>query len=149
CTHSITRTWTATDACGNTATTSQTVSFTRDTQAPTITVTNTSALNCNPTATDIAGAFGAATVSDNCSTGLTASFVEGAETGSGCTHSVTRTWTATDACGNTATTSQTVTFTRDTQAPTITVTSTSTLNCNPTASDIAGAFGTATVSDNC
>src|SRR5207247_7011620 len=138
-----------TDACGNTATTSQTISFTRDTQAPTITVTASTPVNCNPTSSDITAAFGTATVSDNCSTGLTASFTDGAETGTGCTHFVTRTWTATDGCGNTATTSQTISFTRDTQAPTITVTASTPVNCNPTSSDIAAAFGTATVSDNC
>src|SRR5678816_4774346 len=69
---------------------------------------------CNPTAAQINAAFGTASVTDNCSTGLTATFSDGAEVpGSGCSVSITRTWTVSDACGNTGTQTQTITFTRD------------------------------------
>jgi gliding motility-associated-like protein len=149
CTFSVTKTWTVTDACGNTGTATQTITFTRDTQVPVITLTPAGTLQCNPSSSDIAGAFGTASVTDNCSSGLTATGTLGTETGSGCTFSVTKTWTVTDACGNTGTASQTVTFTRDTQVPIIILTPAGTLQCNPTASDIAGAFGTASVTDNC
>ncbi|WP_205514036.1 beta strand repeat-containing protein, partial [Longitalea arenae] len=149
CDRSITRTWTVTDACGNTATQTQTITFTRDTEAPVITLTASTALVCNPTADQIAAAFGTASVTDNCSTGLTATFTDGAETGTGCDRSITRTWTVTDACGNTATQTQTITFTRDTEAPVITLTASTAVICNPTADQIAAAFGTASVTDNC
>src|SRR5439155_17155575 len=149
CNFSLTRTWTATDGCGNSSTTSQTINFTRDVEAPVITVTASATVPCNPTSAQITAAFGTASVTDNCSTGLTASFVDGAETGSGCNFSLTRTWTATDGCGNTSTTSQTINFTRDTQAPVITVTASATAPCNPTSAQITAAFGTASVTDNC
>ncbi|MBL0337512.1 MAG: hypothetical protein IPP73_20000 [Chitinophagaceae bacterium] len=71
------------------------------------------------------------------------------EVGSGCSFSLTRTWTVTDACGNIGTTTQTITFTRDTQAPVITVTPSTPVGCNPTAAAITAAFGTASVTDNC
>jgi PKD domain len=58
-------------------------------------------------------------VSDNCSTGLTATGTVGAETGSGCSYSTTKSWTVTDNCGNIGTASQTVTYTRDTEFPVI------------------------------
>src|SRR5439155_13945877 len=130
-------------------TASQTVTFTRDTETPQISLEGATALPCNPTTADVAAAFGDATVSDNCSSGLVASGTEGAEQGTGCTRSVTKSWTVTDGCGNTGTASQTVTFTRDTQAPQITLAAASPLSCNPTADDISAAFGGATVSDNC
>ncbi|WP_205514704.1 HYR-like domain-containing protein, partial [Longitalea arenae] len=149
CDRSITRTWTVTDACGNTTTQTQTITFTRDTEAPVITLTASTAVICNPTADQIAAAFGTASVTDNCSTGLTATFTDGAETGTGCDRSITRTWTVTDACGNTATQTQTITFTRDTEAPVITLTASTAVICNPTADQIAAAFGTASVTDNC
>ncbi|MBL0337514.1 MAG: hypothetical protein IPP73_20010 [Chitinophagaceae bacterium] len=145
----ITRTWTVTDACGNIGTTTQTITFTRDTQVPVITVTPSSPVGCNPAAAAITTAFGTASVTDNCSTGLTATFTDGPEVGSGCSFSVTRTWTVTDACGNIGTASQTITFTRDAQAPVITVTPSSLVGCNPTAAAITAAFGTASVTDNC
>ena len=54
------------------------MSFKRDTTAPVITVAASSTLACNPTAADIAAAFGAASVSDNCSVGLVATGTVGA-----------------------------------------------------------------------
>src|SRR5207244_2978295 len=114
---SVTKTWTVTDNCGKTGINSQTVYFTRDTALPVITLAAASALPCNPTAAQIAAAFGSASVSDNCSSGLVASGTVGAEQGTGCSRSVTKTWTVTDNCGKTGINSQTVYFTRDTEAP--------------------------------
>src|SRR2546430_8318917 len=96
---------------------SQTVTFARDTTAPVITLANASALGCNPTDAQIAAAFGAATVTDNCSSRLAASGTIAAEQCNGCNRSVTKSWTVTDGCGNVGTASQTVTFTRGTTAP--------------------------------
>src|SRR5206468_12262475 len=80
---------------------------------------------------------------------LTSPTRRSSDIGSGCTFSTTKSWTVTDACGNTGTASQTVTYTRDTDAPVITLAAASSLSCNPDASQIAAAFGGATVSDNC
>src|SRR5205814_2177184 len=98
-----------------------TVTFTRDTADPVTTLGAATTVPCNPTDAQIAAAFGAATVNDNCSSGLTAAGTLGAEQGTGCTRTVTKSWTVTDGCGNTGTASQTLTFTRDTANPVITL----------------------------
>src|SRR5206468_2311415 len=97
----------------------------------------------------VAAAFGTASVTDNCSTGLTATGTIQAEVVSGCNVSVTKNWTVTDACNNTGTATQTVTFVRDNTAPVITLTASTALNCNGTPANVAAAFGTASVTDNC
>src|SRR6185369_10607871 len=126
-------------------TNSQTVTYTRDVIKPTITITASGTPPCNPTQDQINAAFGTASVTDNCSSNLTATGVVGAETGSGCTFSTTKTWTVTDNCGNTQTNSQTATYTRDVIKPTITITNPGTPPCNPTQDQINAAFGTASV----
>src|SRR5438094_627866 len=146
------RTWNVSDACGNAATSvSRTVTWTADTQAPVITATGTTlALGCNPSASDINAALGTATATDNCSVG-TPTARDSAVTSSGCGRSQMRTWNVSDACGNAAASvSRTVTWTADTQVPVITATGTTlALGCNPSASDINAALGTATATDNC
>src|SRR5438094_140841 len=146
------RTWNVSDSCGNAATSvSRTVTWTADTQAPVITATGTTlALGCSPSASDINAALGTATATDNCTVG-TPTASDSAVTSSGCARSQTRTWNVSDACGNAATSvSRTVTWTVDTQAPVITATGTTlALGCNPSASDINAALGTATAIDNC
>ena len=140
-----------TSNCG-TATCSRTFTVTADVTAPVITLGSATTLSCNPTTDQINAAFGSASVTDNCSTGLTASGTVGAEvnSGTGCNNTtVTKSWTVTDACGNTGTASQTVTFTRDLTAPVITLTAASSLGCNPTTAQIDAAFGSASVTDNC
>src|SRR5216117_728439 len=150
CLRSQTRTFTATDGCSNTATTSRTATWTADLTAPVITATGAATtLNCNPVASDINAALGTATATDACGT-PTVTSSDGAVQSSGCLRSQTRTFTATDGCGNTATTSRTATWTEDIIAPTITATgAAATLNCNPVASDINAALGTATATDGC
>jgi hypothetical protein len=149
CSFSTTKTWTVTDNCGNTQTATQTVNYTRDVVKPTIVVATAGSLPCNPTTAQIAAAFGGATVSDNCSTGLTATGSVGVESGTGCIRTVVKTWNVTDGCGNTQTATQTVTFTRDTEVPVISLAPATALGCNPTSAQIAAAFGGATVTDNC
>jgi hypothetical protein len=62
----------------------------------------------------------------------------------------TRTFVATDACGNTATASTTVTWTSAPNPPTIIITgAVATLGCNPSASDISAALGSATATAAC
>src|SRR5439155_6866703 len=115
CTKTVTRTWNAIDACGNTSTTrSQTITI-RDTQAPTIGSAGSNAtIECTATPT-----FTAPTASD-ANKGATVQPVRADVTGgTSCARTVTRTWNAIDDCGNTSTTrSQTITL-RDTQVPTI------------------------------
>ncbi|MDH4035252.1 MAG: T9SS type A sorting domain-containing protein, partial [candidate division Zixibacteria bacterium] len=138
--YSVTRTWTATDACGNTATASQTITVV-DNTAPVITgVGGPETIECpaepvfsNPSATD---ACGPADLGYNDVTTPGACPQE---------YSITRTWTATDDCGNASTASQTITVV-DNTAPVITgVGGPETIECpaepqfsNPSATDACG-----------
>jgi hypothetical protein len=149
CLRSQTRTWTATDACGNTSTASRTATWTSDLTAPTITATGGSlTLGCNPSGATIDGALGSASATDACSTPTT-TFSDGATTSDGCSRGRTRTFTAVDACGNTASTSRTAIWTADLTGPTITTTGTGVNLCNPSSAAIDAALGTATATDAC
>jgi hypothetical protein len=108
--YKLIRTWTATDACGNSATTSQTISV-GDTEAPTlvafpldITVECGGLVPNAPTlrATDV------------CDVNPTVRMVEARQNGT-CSdnYTLTRTWTATDACGNSNVKTQTITVKDD------------------------------------
>jgi hypothetical protein len=145
CTVSITKNWTVTDICGNIGTNSQTVTFTRDTTNPVIAIAAATPLSCNPSAANINSAFGTATVTDNCSLGLSATSTTAAEINtSGCTYSTTRTWTVTDNCGNIGTNSQTVTYTKDNTLPVLVgVPTNTTAQCNalPVAATVTATDG--------
>jgi hypothetical protein len=132
-----TRTWKATDACGNVAQCSQTVTV-NDTTAPTLICVANKTVQCGsawtfdaPSAADIGGT-NTITILRTVTNALC-----------GETFSATRTWKATDACGNVSQCSQTVTVI-DTTAPTI--------NCVGNKTVEAGApwtFDTPTASDGC
>ena len=82
--------------------------------------------------------------------GNQSTFNDATATTAGCTVTQIRTFTAIDACGNSATASRTVTWTSDLTPPVITPTgTTNTLACNPTAAEINAALGTATATDVC
>ena len=126
CPITITRTYTVTDACGNSSTAQQTITI-DDTTAPTVTGTLTpiSVEGCTaadrPAATlTLAYLRGAGlTITDACGDGgLTVTSSDGAPSGS-CPITITRTYTVTDACGNSSTAQQTITI-DDTTAPTVT-----------------------------
>jgi len=150
CSRSLTRTFTATDECGNTATKSRTVTWTEDNTPPQINANGTTlALGCNPLASDIDAALGTASATDGCGT-TTITPTDGDIITSSCSRSRTRTFTVVDGCGNTNSTSRTVTWTEDNIPPTFTSTFTTvTLGCNPLASDITGALGSASATDAC
>ncbi len=102
----VTRTFTATDACGNTATASQVVTVV-DTEAPTfVGVPADVSLTCGqalPTAMP--------TVTDACDAAPTVTVVEVRTSGPTANdYTVTRLFTATDACGNEAFAQQVVTY---------------------------------------
>jgi ribosomal protein S26 len=110
--YTVTRTWTVTDACANTATASQIITV-RDITPPTIGAAGANAtIDCPATPN-----FTAPTVSDACgATTLTFADVTAAGHVPG-NYTLTRTWTVTDACANTATASQVITV-RDITPPT-------------------------------
>ena len=103
--YTITRTWTARDACNNTSTASQTITV-RDINSPMLmNVPNNTTLSCEaalPSATGV-------TAMDNCDAAPRVTFAD-VRTAGYCPQSYTiaRTWTATDACSNSATASQVI-----------------------------------------
>ena len=113
--YSITRTWTATDDCGNTATASQTITV-EDNTAPVITgVDPDTTIYCADPMV-----FSDPVATDDCDPNPVITFNDVTTPGN-CPqeYSVTRTWTATDACGNSSTAAQTINVVDDT-APVIT-----------------------------
>jgi hypothetical protein len=83
-----------------------------------ITATGTAtSLGCNPTASDIDAALGTATATDACSS-VTVTATDGAVSTTNCSSSQTRIFTAVDGCGNSATSSRTITWTTCQTTPT-------------------------------
>ncbi|MDX1446881.1 gliding motility-associated C-terminal domain-containing protein, partial [Lishizhenia sp.] len=112
--YTLTRTWTATDDCGNVLTHVQTVTV-QDTTAPLFVevLPIDTTVNC-----DAIPAAVTLTATDNCSTAYV-NYQESTTAGN-CTNTyvLTRTWVATDDCGNTSTHIQTVNV-QDTTLPEI------------------------------
>ncbi|MFT5859653.1 MAG: gliding motility-associated-like protein, partial [Flavobacteriaceae bacterium] len=113
CPETITRTWTFTDACGNNATETQTITV-QDTQVPVFSAPPAAlTVECVgdvPLMTDLGW-------TDNCDGAGNVTGADGALIGGACGGTITRTWTYTDACGNNATVTQTITV-DDTTLPT-------------------------------
>ncbi|MEQ1743809.1 MAG: choice-of-anchor Q domain-containing protein [Saprospiraceae bacterium] len=141
--YTITRQWTATDACGNTKTATQRITVV-DTQKPNFTGTPANiTVQCSaipnpatPTATDNCDAVVAITYNGQTTTAGTCANA----------YTLTRTWTATDNCGNTRTITQRIAvvdngkpvFTSFPENTTITCNETPPAVGNPTASDGCG-----------
>lgn len=98
------RAWSAIDDCGNLGTTKQRI-FVQDTEGPVFTfVPDDQVVDCP----DDIQVTGEAEAEDACGGMVTITF-EDDMTGSGCGMAMTRTWIATDECGNMTTATQTVT----------------------------------------
>ncbi|MDP7743887.1 MAG: gliding motility-associated C-terminal domain-containing protein, partial [Lentisphaeria bacterium] len=155
----ITRTWTATDDCGNASSCDQVVTVVDD-EAPAITCPANSTVECMPSAgtadclgglATIAastglGVTGSATATDNCGTPAI-DFSDSVAAGS-CPQEkeITRTWTATDDCGNSSDCDQAITVVDD-EAPAITCPASVTVNCEDDSSSTG--TGSASATDNC
>lgn len=111
-TYTLTRTWTATDLCGNTKSASQVIQV-RDIVAPVLVATpaNTT-VSC-----ENIPAVPAVTATDNCDPAPAVVYAQTRINGT-CAYRYTlnRTWTATDACGNSSAYTQTI-FVLDNTAP--------------------------------
>ncbi len=140
----IQRTWTATDACGNTTTCVQTIAV-DDNTPPTITCPADVSAECSGGSDP--GDTGVATATDNCDSAPNIDFTDVTVDGA-CPQGVniTRTWIATDACGNTSTCVQIILL-DDIQGPTITCPTDVTIECTDS-SDPANT-GSASATDNC
>jgi len=155
--YQITRTWTATDPCGNATNCVQMITV-EDTNPPMITCPISLTIQCD--ADTSPANTGAATATDNCAAVaevvITSSDVS-TQTASGCgqyDYQITRTWTATDPCGNATNCVQVITV-EDSTPPVIACPANMTnLVCNtdpiPDATSSAGfiAIG-GTIADNC
>jgi hypothetical protein len=136
----VTRTWTATDADGNSSTASQTVTVI-DTISPEISCPPDASVEClgdiDPSNT------GSATGSDSCGS-VTISHNDTLMSGASC--QIERVWTAADWCGNETDCKQVITLT-DHEAPVITCPDSVEFEC-PADTD-SDAAGSATATDNC
>ncbi|MFV5695700.1 T9SS type A sorting domain-containing protein, partial [Flavobacterium sp. LB3P122] len=146
CLRSQTRTWNVTDACGNAAIpVSRTTTWTVDLVAPIIiALPVVSTINC-----PVLPAFAQATATDNCAV-ASLTFADVTTPGN-CpgNYSLTRTWTATDDCGNHSSASQTINV-HDNTAPVIECPANKVINSGdiPSAECVdLGGGGVATVDD--
>jgi len=146
CSRSMTRTWRATDACGNTATCGQLINWTQDNTPPVFTGSYADVnLGCNPA--NPGGSLGSASASDACGA-VTITQTDGSITSDVCSRSQTRTFTARDACNNTSSTSRTVRWIADPTPPVFTGSYADVnLGCNPANPD--GSLGSASATDGC
>jgi len=112
CGGTVTRTWIYTDACGNTSSTTQTITI-NDTQNP---VFAAAPANVTVECTGDVPAMTSLGWTDNCDGSGTVTGTDGPLVGGTCGGTITRTWTYTDACGNVSSTTQTITI-NDTQNP--------------------------------
>ncbi|MEZ4797819.1 MAG: T9SS type A sorting domain-containing protein [Flavobacteriaceae bacterium] len=94
--YTLTRTWTATDNCGNSTTLSQIITVV-DTTAPELTIPADETVEC-----DAVPGIGEASATDNCDTDVTVVFVDEKREDGDCADSylLFRVWKATDNCGN-------------------------------------------------
>jgi hypothetical protein len=140
----ITRTWTATDACGNTATAQQIISV-GDTQLAVLSVPPSVTISCSQSSAP--AQTGQATAVDACDANPSVTYADQVTPGICPQEStIVRTWTATDACGNTVSNTQTITVVDDTP-PTLTVPADVTLDCSNSGGTASA--GTATAVDAC
>ena len=107
CAEVITRTYKVEDACGNATEVDQIINV-NDVTAPTITCPPLAVVNCEGDTSPEATGF--ATATDNCDANVAITYQDATVPTTGCaaTATITRTWTATDDCGNSSTCDQTI-----------------------------------------
>ena len=140
CPVTLTRTWTVVDDCGNVTTCDQIITV-EDSKPPTLICPPDTTLGCGELADT--SATGVAVAIDSCSS-VTVTYSDEIE--GGCSQSVTRTWTATDSCGNSATCVQVISVVDD-SPPVITCPADLTVGC--TESTDTSSTGSATATDDC
>lgn len=155
-TYTITRTWSLADRCGNSAADQVQTIIVTDNTAPTFTRLADVVLYKDAACivdSSPAGAAGDVTdESDNCSTGLNATYSDVVENNCEGTYTITRTWSLVDNCGNAAASQVQIITVRDNTAPTFTrpadITIYTDANCSYDAS-LAMTGDVTNESDNC
>lgn len=129
---SITRTWTATDNCGNSSSCSATITV-QDTIAPTIACPSNVIVECSESTLPNSTIPGMPFVVDSCDAQPMVTFSDVTVGSQTCTaeFTITRTFTATDICGNSSTCSQTISV-EDNTPPDLTCPVDLTLSCMDT-----------------
>ncbi|SDS28819.1 gliding motility-associated C-terminal domain-containing protein [Formosa sp. Hel1_31_208] len=143
-THIYTRTWTATDECGNSVSENQIITVV-DTTEPTLSVPADTTIECTESADP--AETGSATASDTCGN-ATVTYADTSVPGCGNTQTITRTWTATDECGNSVSIDQIITVV-DATPPTFTVPADITIECDQDPSDLTLTGDVTDEADNC
>ncbi len=146
CDNVITRTWTATDSCGNSTSCTQTITV-DDITAPVLSGCPTD----NPTVQCYADVPAPAIVTalDNCDGAIPVQFdEEESNPGSNCNNVITRTWTATDSCGSSSSCTQTITM-NDTTPPVVTCPPDITVKAEAGCEGAQVTWSPATAQDNC
>ncbi|MEO1262136.1 MAG: MopE-related protein [Bacteroidota bacterium] len=139
----ITRTWTASDNCGNNSTTCDQIININDSTPPVITCPANITVECSESTEP--DNTGTATATDNCDADVTV--IRGNEViNSFNCPTITRTWIASDNCGNSAPCDQIITVV-DSEMPDITCPANVTIECDES-TDPANT-GSATATDNC
>ncbi len=147
-TKTISRTWSATDGCGNSSSAVQTITV-QDTTPPTFTVPADISIECNVDATDLSITGDVIDEADNCSGTIEAVYSDSLANGT-CENSsvITRTWTLTDDCGNTSSDVQIITV-QDTTPPTFSVPTDLIIECDEDATDLSLTGDVNDETDNC
>ncbi|WP_159024141.1 gliding motility-associated C-terminal domain-containing protein [Formosa sp. L2A11] len=114
CNVTITRTWMFTDNSGNTTEVTQTISVIDDVAPTAPAAPEDVTIQCS----DDVPAMVDLTATDNCGGEITSTGVDTTTSVDTCSSIITRTWSFTDSCGNTSTTTQIITV-ADTIAPTL------------------------------
>ena len=138
CNRQITRTWTAADACGNASTFVQNITII-DNEAPQFAGPNHISAPCD----NYAGILNV-TATDNCSGAVEVTIEGEVISGSDCSRLVTRSYRATDDCGNVATFVQTIQLLDDVTPSVVNPPVTAVVRCNQ-----AFPIYTPTWTDNC
>ena len=142
--HNISRTWTARDACGNISTCVQIITI-QDIKPPVITCPQNITISCS--SSSLPASTGVATAVDGCDTDPVINYSDIINPGScASNYTISRTWKATDNCGNSVTCIQTITV-QDNTPPVIVCPSNLTINCQ--SSILPANTGIASATDNC
>lgn len=152
CHETFERTFTLSDACGNSVTAHQTIEV-QDTEAPTLVAPGSLSVECASHLDTSSGNTGTPQVEDSCpSSTFLVSESDVTIPYENCEDMtwrvIERTWSATDSCGNTQEEVQTITV-KDTMSPTLHTPGTTTVECSADHDLSSSSTGTATAYDSC
>ncbi|MEO1261231.1 MAG: T9SS type A sorting domain-containing protein [Bacteroidota bacterium] len=147
--YTITRTWTATDACSNATSCDQTINVV-DTQSPSISCPANTTINCDES--NLPANTGSASGTDNCDANPMYTYNDASDQTSdgSCSdfsYTITRTWQGQDACGNMSTTCEQMITVQDVEGPSIMCPVNATIDCDE--SILPANTGEASGTDNC